>query len=254
MKKQKNTTQSGKKTESKTKREKEKYPALNKGVNLSSRKDYIEPDYVDGVYDKDGKRVIRALNDEEKAWLNQYYEETVVTNFFHQPELKNLNKYKKAIIQDDIVQDLLKEVKELEKNKPANKKRIRELKEIIKLTKKQNEETYAKQLEHLEEELQEAREKYLLYPNKEDHKQFYNDNNSRNNCLFNRSKMMHVLDNLEIEEFDTYVYRLLEKVDIEEVMIEKIENDEISEEQTLVIDELLKEVKDHIKKKTKSSK
>ena len=55
MEKQKNMTQNGKKTDKKpSRRARTKYPALNKGLNTLSRKDYIEPDYLDGVFDKDG--------------------------------------------------------------------------------------------------------------------------------------------------------------------------------------------------------
>jgi hypothetical protein len=54
---------------------------LNPALNLKSRKDYIEPDYVDGVYDETGAMVIRPLTDDEKAWLNKYYQETIITSF-----------------------------------------------------------------------------------------------------------------------------------------------------------------------------
>lgn len=50
-------------------------------MNLKSRRDYIEPEYVDGVCDENGKRVIRPLNEEEKAWLNKFYQETIITTF-----------------------------------------------------------------------------------------------------------------------------------------------------------------------------
>lgn len=65
----------------KTKRSKAKYPALKKDLNLRSRRDYIEPEYINGVYDENGRQVIRALTAEEKEWLNKFYEETVVTSF-----------------------------------------------------------------------------------------------------------------------------------------------------------------------------
>ncbi len=34
-------------------------------------------EYVNGVIDENGKKVIRSLNDSEKEWLNKFLEETV---------------------------------------------------------------------------------------------------------------------------------------------------------------------------------
>lgn len=48
-----------------TKRQKDPYPALNPGLNLKTRKEEIEVDYL------------HKLSDEEKAWLNKFNEEYV---------------------------------------------------------------------------------------------------------------------------------------------------------------------------------
>ena len=245
-------TKNTKKITKENRRSKSKYPALNKGMNLSSRKDYIEPEYVDGVYDKEGKQIIRPLNEEEKAWLNQFYEETVVTNFYHDPDLKKLNKLKKSIIEDETVQTLIKEIKKLESQEVPDKKRIRELREIVKLTKKQNEEIYAEKLENIEDQLQDIRKEKLLYPDKEDHKTFYNSNNSRNNCIFNKSKITNKLSEFETEKYDTFLADRLEGLDAQQILIYELER-ELYEEQEDKIEEILQEVKKHIKKKTKSS-
>lgn len=251
MKKQKSTTKNGKKE--KSRRSKTKFPALNKGMNLNSRKDYIEPDYVNGLYDNEGNELIRPLTEDEKAWLNQFYEETVVTNFYHDSDLKKLNKYKKHIVEDDNVKALLEEIKELEKDRKTNARRIKELREIIKLTKKQNEETYAEELEFIEEELQELREQKLLYPDKDDHKQFYNANNSRNNCIFNRSRITKRLVGLDTDEYDNYLSKQLKGLDVEQIPIHEIER-EIYEDQEERIERILEEVRKIIKKKAKPSK
>jgi hypothetical protein len=63
------------------KRRKVKYPALDPRFNLKGRKCYIEADYINGVYNQNGNMVMRPLTDDEKEWLNKYYEETVVTSF-----------------------------------------------------------------------------------------------------------------------------------------------------------------------------
>jgi uncharacterized protein (UPF0335 family) len=220
-------------------------------MNLSSRKDYIEPDYINGVYDEHGKQVIRPLTNDEKAWLNQFYEETMVTNFLHHPDLRKLNRYRRAIIEDDTVKQIQAEIKELNKDKAANGSRIKQLKEIITITKKQNEETYAEQLQYIDEELQDLREEHLLYPDKEDHKQFYNQNNSRNNCIFNRSRSMGKLTDLEIEEYDAYVTSMTQGIDMEDVLISQIEETDW-ESQNAKVDAIMKEITDYLKKKPKS--
>lgn len=44
-------------------------------LNLKSRQYYIEADYINGIGD------IRALSEEEKAFLNKFYEEYIITSF-----------------------------------------------------------------------------------------------------------------------------------------------------------------------------
>lgn len=59
----------------KTLRGSTKYPELKPNLNLKGRQDYMDTGYVNGVKDEDGKTVIRALNDEEKKFLAQFYRE-----------------------------------------------------------------------------------------------------------------------------------------------------------------------------------
>ena len=184
-----------------SKRNKAKYPALEKGLNIKSRKDYIEVDYINGVKGDSGDYAIRPLNEDELEFLNKFYEETIVTNFTHDPKIKHLTQKKKNIIEDKTVQKLKKELKTL-KSEKAEKKKIKEQQEIIKLTKQQNEETYKQELEDIEIELQELREDILLYPDREDHKQFYNDNNRRNSCLYNMAKKTYKLLSIDSEEYE----------------------------------------------------
>lgn len=63
-------------------RNQEKYPALNFKRQVKTRLDQLETDYVS------------LLNEEEKAWLNSFLEETVITNFQHKG--KKLYKSKKS--------------------------------------------------------------------------------------------------------------------------------------------------------------
>lgn len=58
----------------KTKRSKEKYPALKKNVNSRVRQEYIDYDYLD------------KLSPEEKAWLNDFSEEYINASVGKQSE------------------------------------------------------------------------------------------------------------------------------------------------------------------------
>jgi hypothetical protein len=64
-----------------SRRKRAKHPALKPGLNTKGRLDYIEADYINGVRDENGVLVIRPLTEEEKDWLNQFYQETIITNF-----------------------------------------------------------------------------------------------------------------------------------------------------------------------------
>lgn len=50
-------------------------PELKPTMNLKGRQDYMDVEYVDGVYDKHGNQVIRKLTDDEKDFLAQFYKE-----------------------------------------------------------------------------------------------------------------------------------------------------------------------------------
>lgn len=223
MKKQKNT----KKEPQKNRRARTKYPGIVKKRNLPSRQDYIEPDYISGVLNDKDELVIRPLNQEELEFLNKFYEETISTNFLHNDKLKKLNRMRRKIIEDSVVEELKVELSKAEKAK--DKERAKEIRHIIKLTKKQNEEIYADKIQDLEEEMQDLREQHLLYPDKEVHKEFYKENNSRNFCLFNRYKTAFRLDSLDddlIKNLKSSFYENGEDDIIDEIEREKWEQEE----------------------------
>lgn len=206
-----------------SKRSKSKYPALERGLNLKSRKDFIEVDYVDGVRNKNGELVIRAMTDEEKKWLNQYYEETVVTNFLHHPDLKRLNREKKDIIECALVRKLKSQVDNIKEDYPDQVELIKELKEMIKLTKEQNSEKFAQELRQIEDSMQNIRDAVLLYPDKEDHKQFYKENNKRNVCIYNSCKKTGTLLEFDTDAYDTFMSKNLNNVDHEMLLVTQLD-------------------------------
>lgn len=150
-------------------RSKAKYPALQKKFNLKMRQDYIEPDYINGVYDKDGNQVIRSLNHTEKEFLNKFYEETVGANFIHDSDLKEINK------------------------------RIKDYKRRDHLTEEESFDLMQLQMEYYAKA-----DEVLLYPDHEDQKKLYGENNARNRCLYNRSKSIGILDELNDATYDEF--------------------------------------------------
>lgn len=221
MKKPKSTTKGGRR--GRTRRNRTKYSALDRSKNLPSRKDYIEVEYINGVVDEDGNTVIRPLNKEEKEFLNKFYEETIVTNFTHNPEIKRLTKLRREMIEDDNVNLIRQEIKQLKEDEQKNKDRLKELKEVLKLTKKQNMEKYYDKIVHIENELNELREKHLLHPNKDQHKEFYNQNNSRNSCIFNKKKTERRLDQLDYEIYNNE-YRC-DSINYEDNLIDELDSE-----------------------------
>lgn len=203
-----------------TKRKKSKYPALNKGVNTLTRKDAMECPYMDGIKDKHGNLVTRAWTEEEKAWMNQFLEETVVTNFLHGKGMKQKNNEKLDILNTDEV----KELKALKKVAETSAEKTR-LNELLKLAKEQVKDDMEDELETIEEELQELREQFLLYPDKEDHKKFYKENNIRNRDLYNKLKNQGHLIDLTAETYDKFMAERFDGIDVELAIINEIEGD-----------------------------
>lgn len=64
-----------KKSKKKSVRSGMKRPELNPKMNLKGRQDYMDVDYVDGVFDNNGNELMRGLTDKEKDWLAQFYKE-----------------------------------------------------------------------------------------------------------------------------------------------------------------------------------
>jgi len=194
-----------------SKRSKSKYPALEKRYNLKTRDDYIEPEYIDGVKDEDGNTVIRAMNDEEKQWLNDFYEETVNADFIRDPDLKRLTALKKEFIEDQSVKELQllkKEVMLLLKDEPDSKKLKKKYNKLISdiryLKKFNKNDNYLVELLTIEKEMQEIRDEVLFYPNREDHKQFTDANNARNRDIYANRKARGMLIYLDPNEYDQY--------------------------------------------------
>ena len=153
------------------------------------RQDYIEPDYVNGVVDKDGVQVIRPLNAEEKNFLNSFYEEVIGANFMH----------------DDILKELHRSMKPL--------------KAKTSLTDEE-----ANDLMRLQIEYYMRADEVLLISDPEEQKKVYGENNARNRCLFNRTKSIGILDELNDSTYDEFHRNLYNDKDSgENMMINLVE-------------------------------
>lgn len=150
-------------------RSRAKYPALERKYNLKTRQDYIELDYVNGVINSDGECVIRALNDEEKTFLNAYYEEVVGANFIHDKDLRRL----------------------YEEMKPLKRRNDLDVGELDDLS-------------ILQDEYNKRADEVLLYSNHSDQKKIYGENNARNRCLYNKTKAIGILSEVNDETYDEF--------------------------------------------------
>ena len=169
--KQNNST-SGTENESRKKvnrRSKTKHPALQKKYNLKMRQDYIEPDYVNGTFNAKGEMVMRPLNYEEKTFLNAFYEEVIGANFMH----------------DEILRELHRAMK------PLKAKSV--------LDEEEHDDLMRLQIEYYM-----RADEVLLYSDSEDQKKLYGENNARNRCVYNRSKSIGILDELNDETYDEF--------------------------------------------------
>jgi hypothetical protein len=151
----------------KNRRANTKNAALKKEFTLKRRLDYLETDYVDGVLDDEGNMAIRPLNEDEKKWLNKFYEEEVHTNFLYDRELRNVQE----------------EIKMLEGKKDPTDEDL-ERHSYLKLI----------QIDRSDE--------VLLNPTEEDRKAVYSKNNARNRCIYNRAKSEGRLCEYKPEVYD----------------------------------------------------
>ena len=180
--KQNNSTNESETRPKKSRRSNTKHPALQKKYNLKMRQDYIEPDYVNGTFNSDGEMVIRPLNNEEKTFLNAFYEEVIGANFLHDCSLRKLHSQMKPLKAKDHL-----------------------------------DEDEADMLKTLQKEYYERADEVLLYSDQEDQKKLYGENNARNRCIFNRTKSMGILDELNdatYDEFHRNVYNNKDAADI----------------------------------------
>lgn len=220
---------------------------LNPKLNLPSRQDSLEGhNYANGVKNAFGKVVIRALNEEELDFLDKFEAETVITDFYHTKDLKDHKKALDKAIKDharsfigqelegliilskeiDLIEDedlkyrlacmIERRIKKCRTKTLSSKDS--ELVRIFLAKYKPN-----ANILKVSEQLDTIKERDNLYSRTEDQQDLYNENNRRNNDLYNYSKVNRTLDNFEVTEFDLYTSDVTSNIDHEFILIKEIE-------------------------------
>lgn len=161
------------------KKHQNKFSYLYPNSTKSNRKDFIEFEYVRGVYDENGNQVIRPLNAEELDFLNKFYKESVHNSF---------NK-------TDKTSEIVKEIRSL-KRKYSNWRRKKGNAGQV------NAEIEA-QIEAKKREFREANEGLdNFYPEYDQQYEIRSDNYKRKECVINMKKNNGEL--LEYKEYEDY--------------------------------------------------
>jgi hypothetical protein len=172
---------------------KKKFKFVDNRGSFKTRKDFIETQYINGVRDESGNLVMRPLTEEEVAFLDRFYKESVHANF------ENSEETKKHELQ----------IKALEREHKSYKKVFEEdSTEILKQIAEKKAETSA-----LRKKLGNT------YSDYDEQREIRQQNYQRNQCVFNKAKYHQKLDSFE---------EIVEK-DWEEAVDETIIEDLITE-------------------------
>jgi hypothetical protein len=150
---------------------------------VKTRQEFIETDYVEGVFNQRGEQVIRALNEEEVEWLKKFYTETEHGNFEKNEKIEKVQEaYKQYCRKIRSAKKLKLTTEEVLKLKVEADKKY---KELVKLREETN----------------------TFYPEDVDRKEIWNRGNERREDIFNRAKVSNNLISLDLPEFDQFTTR-----------------------------------------------
>jgi len=167
------------------KKRKGKYPNLDPSQNTKSRTDYIEADYVDGVYGDKGEELIRPLTEEEKTWLNNFYGEYVAVSD------RQLNP--------------TPEIMEYMKEKSECKKEIAKIRRTQKIKTNPRIVFLQNRIDSIEGALDFLREEAgVFHATCDEQRELYSVNNSRNFCVYNNRKARGMLLEMTTETADNF--------------------------------------------------
>lgn len=173
-----------------------KYNPLNRGGTVKTRQEFIEAEYVNGVYNPDGTEAIRPLNEQEVQWLSQFYAETEHGNFRKTQEIE---------IAQEAYDELCRKIRKAKKNKLTTE-------QVLKLKEAANQQY--KELVHLRAETN------TFYPEDDDRREIWNKGNKRKEDVFNRAKVSNNLISLDIHEFDDFTSKAEKSINPEHLVLD----------------------------------
>lgn len=177
-------------------RKKKSYNPLNKNGTFGTRRDFIEADYVNGVFDEHGVEKIRPMNKEEIEWLTQFYSETEHGNFKKNSEINMVQ---------DFYNGICTKIRHAKKNGYSNEE-VLKLKEIA--------DNSYKELVQLRAETN------TFYPEDEDRQEIYNKNYERVNDIFNVAKASGKLISYDLPEFDKFSSKAEKDINPEHLVLD----------------------------------
>lgn len=163
---------------------------------MKTRKDYVELDYLNGVKNENGEQVIRALTQEERDWIQRFYQETEHVNF---------QKTKQIQQEREDYKQLKKEYKEL---KDKFSREAAELKSKI--------ETKYKSIVELREQTG------TFYTEDKDRQALFDRDYERRMDLFNNAKSSGNLIYYDSNEYDKFESESEKDVNAEDLLMEHL--------------------------------
>lgn len=177
-------------------RGKKKYNPLNKHGTIAIRRDFIEDDYVNGVFNAQGEQVIRPLNAAELEFLSQFYAETEHGNFAKTEEIEAMQ---------TLYTMLSSELNHAKKNKLTTE-------QILDL--RDRAEKAYKELVQLRSETN------TFYPEDKDRRVIFKKGYDRREDIFNVAKSSGALISYDLPEFDKFSSKAEKDINPEHLVLD----------------------------------
>lgn len=172
------------------KKRKKKFNPIHLGGIIHSRKEAVDTEYVNGVYDSSGKQVMRALTKDEKEWLTRFYNEEINATFESSDKSERLRKrYKK-----------------LKKQHKGHFEAFKEHHPDVVQAKKE----FEAELEVLSN----------FNSTIEDRSAIYERDNNRRTDLMTVARTSGALVNFDLNEYDKFTYKACKDQDPEQILIQ----------------------------------
>jgi hypothetical protein len=172
-----------------------KYNPLNKQGTVKTRQDFIEAEYVNGVYDSKGNERIRPMTKEEIEWLSRFYQETEHSTFQSNEQIRKQEALYKQLCRDFKAH---KKYMSFEESQSFREKVDEAYNELVHLRSETN----------------------TFYPDDNDRREIYTKSNRRREDIFNRAKVTNNLISLDLPEFDQFTSRAEKDISGENLVLD----------------------------------